>query len=84
MTSIFPEKDNSCYFVVEGGEKGDDGTLCKIPLGYCDGKQLSGLMTLKSFIEGGADVFNAKVLVCVKSIGGRKTCEYQVSFDHEF
>lgn len=72
-TSIFPEKDNSCYFLLQ--EKSDDGTMCKLPLGYQGGKQLPGLMTLKSFIGGGHEVHDTKVLVCVKSIGGRKTCE---------
>ena len=72
VTSIFPEKDNSCYFLVQ--EQSDDGTLCKAPLGYREGKQLPGLMTLKSFVDGGAEVLGAKILLCVKSIGGRKTC----------
>lgn len=73
MTSIFPEKDNSCYFLIQ--EKSDDGTMCKMPMGYQEDKQLPGLMTLKSFLEGGHEVLDAKVLVCVKSIGGRKTCK---------
>lgn len=72
VTSIFPEKDNSCYFLVQ--EQSDDGTLCKAPLGYREGQQLPGLMTLKSFVDGGAEVLGAKILVCVKSIGGKKTC----------
>lgn len=64
ITSIFPEKDNSCYFLVQ--EQSDEGTLCKAPLGYREGKQLPGLMTLKSFLDGGAEVLGAKILVCVK------------------
>ena len=76
MTSIFPEKDNSCYFLVQ--ENSDDGTMCKMPAGYQDGKQLPGLMTLKNFVDGGSEVLDAKVLVCVKSIGGRKTCRHLV------
>lgn len=77
MTSIFPEKDNSCYFLVQ--EKSDDGTVCKMPMGYQEGNQLLGLMTLKSFIEGGSEIVDAKVLLCVKSIGGRKTCGHSLS-----
>ena len=72
VTSIFPEKDNSCYFLVQ--EQSDDGTFCKAPLGYREGEQLPGSMTLKSFVDGGAEVLGAKILLCVKSIGGRKTC----------
>ena len=73
VTSIFPERDNSCYFMVQ--EKSDEGVICKTPLGYRDGKQMNGLMTLKNFIEGGHELTDGKILVCVKSIGGRKKCE---------
>lgn len=74
VTSIFPERDNSCYFMVQ--EQSDEGVLCKTPLGYRDGKQLDGLITLKNYIDGGYEIPGGKVLVCVKSIGARKTCEY--------
>ena len=73
VTSIFPERDSSCYFMVQ--DNSDTGTLCKTPLGYVDGKQLASLMTLKSFVEGGHEVDDGKILVCVKSIGGRKKRE---------
>ena len=56
-------------------EKSDEGMICKSPLGYRDGRQMDGLMTLRSFIEGGYELADGKVLVCVKSIGGRKKCE---------
>ena len=72
-TSIFPENDNSSYFSIQ--EQSDDGTLFKAPLGYREGKQLPGLMTLKSFVEGGAEIVHAKILVCIKSVGSRKTCK---------
>ena len=75
LTSIFPERDNSCYFMVQ--ERSDEGVLCKTPVGYCDGKEVNGLMTLKSYVEGGNEVAGGKVLVCVKSIGGRKKCQYR-------
>ncbi|KAL8693243.1 MAG: hypothetical protein Q9224_003792, partial [Gallowayella concinna] len=69
---IFPERDNRCYFMVHADK--DDGPLSGAPhgYGYDDDKQPSNLKTLKRFIEGGYDVPTAKVLVCVKSIGGRK------------
>ncbi len=73
VTSIFPERDNSCYFMVQ--EHSDEGVLCKKPLGYRDGKQLDGLITLRNYIEGGHEVLSGRVLVCVKSIGARKTCK---------
>lgn len=56
-------------------EKSDEGMICKSPLGYRDGKQMDGLMTLRNFIEGGYELADGKILVCVKSIGGRKKCE---------
>jgi len=74
VTSIFPERDNSCYFMVQ--EQSDEGVLCKTPLGYRDGKQLNGLITVKNYIDGGHEIVGCKVLVCVKSIGGRKKCEH--------
>ena len=46
-------------------------------------------MTLKSFIEGGYDVPDGKILVCVKSIGGRKKCmrkfalPFRVTYYHD-
>jgi hypothetical protein len=35
---------------------------------------LPGLMTLKSFTDGGYDIDEPKLLVCVKSIGAKKKC----------
>lgn len=78
MTTIFPEQDNSCAFLIQ--ENSDAGMVCKRPLGYHQGKQLPGLMTLKSFVEGGAEALHAKILVCVKSIGGRKSCKLVLSY----
>jgi len=60
-------------------EKSDEGILCKTPLGYKDDEQLDGLITLKNFVDGGHEVAAGKVLVCVKSIGGRKKCRHTFS-----
>ena len=72
-TSIFPERDKSCYFMTQ--ENSDNDVLCRAPLDYKESKQLAGLMTLKSFAEGGYDVTDSKILVCLKSVGRRKKCE---------
>ena len=72
ITSIFPERDNSCYLLLQ--ENSDEGVLCKSPLGQRVGKPLPGLMTLKHYVESGHEVRDAKVLLCVKSIGGKKKC----------
>ncbi|KAF1815195.1 hypothetical protein P152DRAFT_431561 [Eremomyces bilateralis CBS 781.70] len=72
FTSIFPERDRSCNILLH--EDSDQGVLCKRPLGLRQGSQaLSGLMTLKNFVEGGADVSDGKMLVCVKSMGPKRT-----------
>lgn len=53
-------------------ENSDEGVLCKTPLGYREGNPLAGLMTLKNFVDGGYDVIDGRMLVCVKSVGARK------------
>jgi hypothetical protein len=50
--------------------------MFKRPLGHREGRQMSDLMTLQNFIEGGYDVVGAKVLVVVKSLGQRKKSEW--------
>lgn len=70
FVSVFPERDRCCHFMVR--EKSDRDGLCRTPLGYREGRQLGGLMTLKGFVDGGYDVSDGKILVVVKSIGARK------------
>ncbi|KAL8995962.1 MAG: hypothetical protein Q9169_004409 [Polycauliona sp. 2 TL-2023] len=74
MIDLYPERDNSGCFMLHADN--DDGTLSKTPLGCSGDKQIPGLMTLMAFIEGGHDLPMAKVLLCVKSIGGRKKCTW--------
>jgi hypothetical protein len=77
FTSIFPEGERNCYFMIH--ENSDDGTQFKRPFNCKDSKTLSGLMTLKSFADGGYDINEPKLLVCIKSIGARKRC---LSYTH--
>ncbi|KAL8694782.1 MAG: hypothetical protein Q9218_000628 [Villophora microphyllina] len=70
VTTLHPERNSNCCFKIEAS---DDGTLFKRPFDYNGGEQLTGLMTLKSYVEGGHEVADSRVLVCIKSIGGRKT-----------
>jgi hypothetical protein len=72
FTSIFPEGERNCYFMVH--ENSDDGTQFKRPFKCKDSTSLPGLMTLKTFADGGYDIDEPKLLVCVKSIGARKKC----------
>jgi hypothetical protein len=73
FASLFPERDRSCHLMVH--ENSDDGTMFKRPLGHREGRQMSNLMTLQNFIEGGYDVVGAKILVVVKSLGQHKKSE---------
>ncbi|UPX14921.1 uncharacterized protein EKO05_0005392 [Ascochyta rabiei] len=70
FTSIFPEGERHCHLMVH--ENSDNGTQFKRPFNCTDFRALPGLMTLKSFTDGGYDVDEPKLLVCVKNIGARK------------
>ncbi|KAF2646241.1 hypothetical protein P280DRAFT_502865 [Massarina eburnea CBS 473.64] len=70
FTTIFPEGERSCHFMVH--EKSDEGKMFKRPFGSKDSVPLPGLMTLENFTNGGYDVDDCKLLVCVKSIGAKK------------
>jgi hypothetical protein len=73
---MFPERERSCHIVFH--EK-DDGTLYKRPYDCNDDEVLPGLMTVKNFADGGYDMDDCKLLVCVKSIGARKKCKTSTS-----
>ncbi|KAF7191438.1 hypothetical protein HII31_07461 [Pseudocercospora fuligena] len=69
FASLFPERDRNCHIFVH--QNSDDGRY-RTPLGYTEGVPLNNLMTLQSFIDGGYDVIDARILVVVKSIGAKK------------
>ncbi|KAL8761698.1 MAG: hypothetical protein Q9184_002202 [Pyrenodesmia sp. 2 TL-2023] len=71
-TTIFPERDKCCYIMVE--ESLTEEKIFRAPIGYHSDEQFPGLVTLKRFVDGGHELPNVKVLVCVKSVGGRKKC----------
>ncbi|KAF2659653.1 hypothetical protein K491DRAFT_755187 [Lophiostoma macrostomum CBS 122681] len=82
FTSIFPERERSCHIMLH--ENSDNGTMCKKPYGWTsDTQSLPGLMTVKNFTDGGYDVNDCKVLVCVKSIGARKKFTNKAGFSSE-
>ena len=70
FASLFPERDRSCHLMVH--ENSDNGAMYRTPLGYREGRPLSGVMALQNFIDGGHDVIDAKILLVVKSIGAKK------------
>jgi hypothetical protein len=57
-------------------ENSDDGTQCKTPLGYEDGLPVPELVTLKDYINGDYEKLGVRILVCVKSIGPKKTSKW--------
>lgn len=64
-------------------ENSDNGPQFKRPFSCRDTKELPGLMTLKSFTNGGYDVDEPRLLVCIKSIGARKKClTYSLTVSH--
>jgi len=71
LVNIFPERDRSCHFMIH--ETSDAGKQCKVPLGYEDGQSLSKLVTLNDYLNGGHELDGVRILVCVKSIGPKKT-----------
>lgn len=78
-TNIFPGRDASVHMVFHGLTTID----CRTPLRYTPGAELEGLITLKSFLDGGNEIANAKILVCVKSIGAKKTIMTKKGFELE-
>ncbi|KAK7178757.1 uncharacterized protein CC84DRAFT_1261574 [Paraphaeosphaeria sporulosa] len=70
FTSIFPENERNCHFMIH--DRSDDRSMFKRPFGARDSQVLPGLMTLKSFVDGGFDIDDCKLMVCVRSIGPRK------------
>src|SRR6186713_2163832 len=74
--SIIPERDRSCYFRVHDEDEAkhlDQHDECRVPLGYDEERrELPELMTLQRFFEGGYEIADGKLLVCVKSVGKRK------------
>jgi len=70
--NMFPGRVTSDHIMIH--TTGSTDGICRTPLEYKKGQPLPGLMTLDTWLKGGHDgVTGAKILVCVKSLGGRKT-----------
>jgi hypothetical protein len=69
-TSIFPGREGSVHIVIH--QNGDIGVTCRIPLGYKKSQPLPGIMNIKQYIDGGYEIKDNRLLVCVKSIGPRR------------
>lgn len=53
-------------------ENSDDSKMYRTPLDYKDGLPVNLLMTIQTFMDGGYDIVDAKILVVVKSVGVKK------------
>lgn len=70
--SLFPARVNSDSITIQSAASVD--RICRTPLEYNGNKPLPGLMTLDTYLKGGNDgVPGVKLLLCVKSIGVRRT-----------
>ncbi|KAI0908579.1 hypothetical protein F4824DRAFT_512433 [Ustulina deusta] len=61
------------FHVDEAGSAEDNSLHCPLELNCKRNDHLPGLMTLKSFLSGGYELGTGKVLVCVRSVGPRRS-----------
>ena len=74
VTSIFPERDRTCYLMIQ--DEAERSDLYRPSTVNGNGSPpMPDLITLRGYIDGGHEVEVAKVLVCVKSIGTVKSCK---------
>ncbi|KAI0509377.1 hypothetical protein F5B22DRAFT_327285 [Xylaria bambusicola] len=75
-TTIYPGRNGATHieFHVDEADSEEDLSLrSPLDIGTRPGDHLPGLMTLKSLLCGGYEIGAAKVLVCVRSIGPRRS-----------
>ncbi|KAI0878137.1 hypothetical protein GGS24DRAFT_509161 [Hypoxylon argillaceum] len=75
-TTIYPARNKETHIEFHIDEVGsDDDRLLRCPLEVNTQQYdyLPGLMTLKSFLASGYDLAEGKILVCVRSVGPRRT-----------
>ncbi|KAI1186563.1 hypothetical protein F5B17DRAFT_440965 [Nemania serpens] len=77
-TTIYPARNAAThidFLVDEAGSEGDRLLRCPLEVNTEHYDYLPGLMTLKSFLAGGYDLGEGKILVCVRSVGPRRTIQ---------
>lgn len=76
VTTILPGRNVSTHIIFHNDSPGSDAyRILRCPLD-CDLENydyLPGLMTLKAFLSTGHDMTGSKILVCVRSVGQRRT-----------
>ncbi|KAI1211503.1 uncharacterized protein F4807DRAFT_472960 [Annulohypoxylon truncatum] len=77
-TTLYPGRNGATHIIVHNDDPGSDGDrILRCPL-ECNLKEyeyLPALMTLKSFLSTGYDLGEGKILVCVRSVGPRRTVQ---------
>ncbi|KAI0474465.1 hypothetical protein F4859DRAFT_522088 [Xylaria cf. heliscus] len=76
--TIYPGRNGATHIefhVDEPGSEDDDSLRCPLGVNVEQYDYLPGLMTLKSFLAGGYDIGDGKILVCVRSVGLRRTIQ---------
>ncbi|KAK8089450.1 hypothetical protein PG997_004411 [Apiospora hydei] len=77
-TTIYPGRNQASHIVFHQDPPGSrEASMLRGPLEFDPEKpdDLRGLMTLRSFLDAGYDMGDAKVLVCVRSVGPRKVIQ---------
>ncbi|XDG04115.1 hypothetical protein ABKA04_003730 [Annulohypoxylon sp. FPYF3050] len=77
-TTLYPGRNGATHIIVHNDDPGSEGyRIMRCPL-ECNLKEyeyLPALMTLKSFLSTGYDLGEGKILVCVRSVGPRRTVQ---------
>jgi hypothetical protein len=77
-TSIHPGRNGATHIVFHRDDPGSvEDAMLRTPLELPGevGKEISRLMSLLAFLNSGFDLPDAKIMVCVKSVGPRKTIQ---------
>ncbi|KAI0386717.1 hypothetical protein F5Y04DRAFT_288591 [Hypomontagnella monticulosa] len=75
-TTIYPGRNGATHLIVHDDVPGSEAdSILRSPLEFnrAEYSYLPALMTLKSFLSTGYDMGEGKILVCVRSVGPRRT-----------
>ncbi|KAI1389713.1 uncharacterized protein F4822DRAFT_442911 [Hypoxylon trugodes] len=77
-TALYPGRNGATHIIIHSDEPNSEGDrILRRPLEYNvkSYEYLPGLMTLKAFLSTGYDLGEGKILVCVRSVGPRRTIQ---------
>ncbi|KAI1764477.1 hypothetical protein GGR53DRAFT_320492 [Hypoxylon sp. FL1150] len=78
VTSIYPGRKHATHIALHDDSQDSDGDRilrCPLECNLKNYEYLPGLMTLKAFLTSGHDMEGGKILVCVRSVGPRRTIQ---------